>query len=684
MGYSKRQLQPLFQKYQIDPETNKLFQTIVEMFDEQPNYQLWAVKEIFSKALEFDDLVTIHDWAKNNQSEIKLLEKQNIVQYKTSADFKKLLHEIKGLGYLRIIKSTISTFNPDQRKIFLSNIIGEKAVSPHDAWASESIMSWATIFKGYNKMPLNKREKFIKTVSSMRTFSELREAIEKCLYASYEWNKEDMLAYAENHCFNGYDVVFNKGDQVILNIRNFQTSSKLCGQGRTCWCITKNDRYFKDYVLSDKRAQYFYFDFSRKESDCFAHIGFTVELGRGVIYAQTCDNNDMRNGYTQGKERLSINDIFKKIGVDSSFFMKLNRTPSYTWALEAVLKICSTHSNCFSIAYNKENILIINVLNTSYLTNLLGHTYINNLENNSDSKKIYLMFDFSKKYDNSKSIIAMTYAKDPYGSLSPSKIIDVFNNDITHEKYIQSLGINESDYFHNNDIDPSVLLHKYIDQDNEEEALKLLDKEGANIDINYTFQSRIPVYSAIAHNMSKLFTRIVNTKGFNSSVKDGFGETILGSLLYLYASGEVEITKDEEKELENLMKPLIESKYVNLNDKNINEDTLINIACEYPKAVWVVKILASKSTVDVNVVNDIEYTCLGNALRRKNLEALKIIGQRPDLKVRDIDKAEAKKQGINLKDYIKPTRSIFGKYSSETSTVNDMLKEENEMSMALS
>ena len=212
--------------------------------------------------------------------------------------------------------------------------------------------------------------------------------------------------------------------------------------------------------------------------------------------------------------------------------------------------------------------------------------------------------------------------------------------------------------------------------------MELLEKEGANIDVNYVFQSRVPVYSAIAHNMSKVFAKIVNTKGFNSSVKDGFGETILGSLLYLYASGELEITKEEEKELENLMKPLIASNYIDLNDQNINEDTVINIACEYPKAVWVVKFLASNSNVNVNVVNDINYTCLGNALRKGNLEALKIIGQRPDLKVRDIDRKEAKKQGIDLNDYIKPNKDIFGKYVVEESYTKAS-KEADAMSMAL-
>ena len=37
MNYSKKQLQPLIDKFQINPETNTLFISVLEMFDNQPN-----------------------------------------------------------------------------------------------------------------------------------------------------------------------------------------------------------------------------------------------------------------------------------------------------------------------------------------------------------------------------------------------------------------------------------------------------------------------------------------------------------------------------------------------------------------------------------------------------------------------------------------------------------------------
>ena len=70
MNYSKKQMKPLIDKFAINPETNKLFIKICEMFDGQPNYQLWAVKMVFSMALAFTDLEKIHDWIIKNSTSI--------------------------------------------------------------------------------------------------------------------------------------------------------------------------------------------------------------------------------------------------------------------------------------------------------------------------------------------------------------------------------------------------------------------------------------------------------------------------------------------------------------------------------------------------------------------------------------------------------------------------------------
>lgn len=682
MTYSKKQMQPLIDKYQINPETNKLFASIVEMFDGQPNYQVWAVKVVFSQAADFNQLILIHDWVSKNQSSVKLLSKQNIVSYSKKGDIASLINEMNTLDDLHVVKSTVSMFNTDQRKLLMSNIFGSEEPKVEELIKNTKFKKWAEKLRKFNKTSFDHRKKFFTLVSSMRNISDLENAINNCLTEKYHWDKEDMLAFASNNCPNEFNVIYDKGDDVILHIKNYHASEKICGGGRTTWCITKQSSYFNDYVR-EGNSQYFYFDFSRKETDCFAHVGFTMKNGSGVVYAQTCDNHDMIHGYTQGKETVSIQDIFNKLGIDNSYFMRLTSKPSYDWCLEGVLKICATHKDLYTVNYNEGNKLIIGT-RADCINQFVGYTFIkqNSLVNGNDSK-VFLAFDFDKKCDDSKAIVAMSYKKDPYGTLSLYKVVDVFNADITKNNYLESIGIKEADYLHQDDIDPSVLLHKYIDTDNEKAALELLEKEGAKVNVNYEFESRTPIFSAIAHNMVKVFSKIVNTKGFDFSVKDGFGETILGSLLYLYASGEVDITKEEEKELENLMVPFLTSKYVDLNITNINDDSIINLACEYPKAVWLVKILASRKDVNVNIVNDINWTSLGNCIRKQNLEALRIIGQRPDLEVRDCDKEEAKKRGIDLSQFIKPTESIFGKYDYMVGEKTTTAESEMEAAMAM-
>ena len=130
---------------------------------------------------------------------------------------------------------------------------------------------------------------------------------------------------------------------------------------------------------------------------------------------------------------------------------------------------------------------------------------------------------------------------------------------------------------------------------------------------------------------------------------------------------------------------ILKSDTYDFNTKDLNSDTAINIACEYPKMLWIVKALASNKKVDINIVNDFECAALGDCIRNKNIEALKIIGQRPDVKVREEDKKLAKSYGINLSDYIKPNEAIFGSFKFEdTDEVKTKVESELDFAMAAS
>jgi hypothetical protein len=665
MTYNKKQMQPLIDKYAINPETNKLFISICEMFDNQPNYQIWAVKMIFSKAMTTEELEAIHEWASKNQTMVKLLEKQNIVSYSTKTLIAQLFKEMKGLDNLSVVKNAINHFNTEQRKMLIDSLLS-KEYTALEGNSNSTIKKWAEIFRKFNRLPSDRKNKFYSNCSRLKNLEDLLSAIETCLGETYKWNKEDFLAFLANNTPD-CEIVFENENFVIIHVPSFKSSKLLCGNGRTSWCITQQDSYFRQYVTDhSNRDQYFMFDFNRKESDAFAHIGFTMENGRGFYCAQTCNNSDMRNGYQQGNERMDIKQALEKAGCKMSVFLRLNALTAYKWDLESIVKFIKDHPNDYAIAYEKDGRMIVNILNTQAFKTISGHTLIGNSGYSVDSNhKVYVFIDTNLRYNDDKSFIGMSYEKDQYGTMSLKRMNDPFNTDITKDGYLSKVGITTDCYLNREAIDPRLLLHKLIDENDEIGAIKLIEKEGKDFNVNYEFNQRIPIITAVNQKMFTLFNIIIEHPKFDSTIEDGFGETLLESLIYLYASDDISSSKAEEEALRKMILLILKSDTFLFNVKDMNNDTAINIACEYPKMTWIVEALASRKDVDVNVVNDFDCTALGICIRNKNLDALKTIGQRPDVKVRNTDKKLAKSYGINLDEYIKPNDAIFGSFKFE-------------------
>lgn len=686
MTYNKKQMQPLIDKYGINPETNKLFIKTCELFDGKSNYQIWAVKMIFSQIISFDDLVKIHDWITNNSNLITKLEKQNIVAYSSKSNISQLFKEIEGLERVTFVKNIISHFNTEQRRMLTESIL-PRDYKPLEAYNDSKIHKWYEVFKTFNKKPMGIKNKFYSTCSALKTPESLHQAILDCLNQSYNWKegKEDLLAYIE-HNTKDCEVVFNEGPCVVVRVPSFTSSHKLCGNGRTGWCISREESYFKSYVTNKANSdQYFLFDFSRKETDAFAHIGFTIEGGYGIVEAQTCHNYSMMQPYPQGDEKLSIYDVLNNFGIKMSTFMRLPKELGFKWDLQYMLNMVKSKPESFAIAYENDNRLIINVLDTIAFRDFVSRTFIKpNFFNPIDKRnKIYLFMDFNMPIDNDRSLIAIQFQKDDYGMLSLGKMIDIFGNDITNNGYLKKLGIKDEEFINREAINPSILLHKLIDENNEAEAIKLIEKERLNIDVNYCFKDRVPVFSAMCNRMFNLFNVIVSHEKFDSKIEDGFGETLLLSLIYVYGSEEVTTSESDKKALTKMIESILSNSAFDFNGIDQNNDTAINVACEFPSETWIVKALVSMKNVDINVVNDFDCAAIGNCIRNNNLEALALIGQRPDLIIRKEDKALAKEMGINLDDYIKPNENIFGKYTikpQKVAVTDDVL--EYELSLA--
>lgn len=664
VNFSKKQITPLMEKYSINAE-NENFKAIITMFNGQTPYQIWAIGAVFSGATNLDTIKTIKNWADANQTEIHNLARGTIVAYKSTKQISDLMKEIRGLDMLSAVRGTINKFNTAQRELLRANVL-DGVNNGIDAATKSNFKSWYELFKKMELMPKHKKEKLISLASAINDISFLRQHISDALLKSYEWNREDMLAYMHNNA-NDCEVVFDEGDVVIITVPSFDSSKKMCGNGRTGWCITRENRYFNQYVIEPANAkQYMLFNFNLKENHELAHIGFTVREGYGITNAHSTKNNSMTgSGFSLDGKNININTALEQVHVPKSVYVKLRKLTKYKWEKESLLEFIKAHSNQFAISVDANNRVIVRAMSSGALSSIISHTLVdtNNLSVNNDNK-VYILFDFNLDVNDDNSVVVLAYRKDKYKCDTLNLIRDAYNIDITKSGIMNKLGIPTDAYLNREDVPKSILLHKYIDEGNEKEAIETINKYGDDVDINFELNNNTPIFNAVDKGMYDLFVTIINHPKFDCSNSDGYGETILTALLYNYKDGIKSET--ENKNIKKMIDLILSSETFDFNSVNINLDTALSVACERTDLNWVVDALVAKANVDVNTVNDIDYSTLGNAIRRKNTHAIGALMTRHDLRITDKDMECAKANGIDLSSFT--TSTITTVSASETRT----------------
>lgn len=652
--YSKKQINPLIEKFSINVEKNETFNEIIKLFQDQTNYQVWAIKAVFGGICPLSVIKDIKSWADANQQEIKNLIKGNIVSYTKKNDFTQLMDEINGLNMISLVKGTINRFNTHQRELLRENIL-KNISNGIDALASSLFKKWHNLFSQVETMNKAHKDRLISTSSSLHTFRELEDMINHALSESYLWDREDLIGFVKRNA-KDCEIVYDKDNIVIITVGSFRSSKMICGGGRTCWCLTKQESYFNDYVKRHSDAtQYFYFDFNLPEKDDLAHIGFTIRHGQGITNAHCTSNGSMLgSGIRYKGENINIQKALRDKKIDMGLFMRLRPLKNYQWSFESLVEnINVENSKNASIVFEKNKILIIKFNDLNVANKYLGHTFIN-VSNIARDNQLYAIFDMNKNVNDSMSIYAVRINKDKYGVESPSLSVDAYNAGVNNfNEVLRGNGIKVSDFITQSIIDPNILLHKYIDEKDETSAIELLNSK--KIDVNFLFENRSPIHKIIENKMTNLFRCVINNDSFDVTIEDAMDEPLLQSMLYLYKSEHNQnVPKSELNKLKTMINDLIDLEKYNINVKNDNFDTAVNVAAEYEFLNWALIKLVDMPNVNLNVVNDFNCTSLGNAIRKKNIDGIKILGRRKDLVVRDEDKELASKYDINLESYINP------------------------------
>ena len=84
---------------------------------------------------------------------------------------------MEGVDILSIVKNNISHFNTTQRQLLTQELL-DKEYTPLEASQSKKLKHWADLFKKFNRLPLDRRNKFYSSCSALKTTEALITAIQ--------------------------------------------------------------------------------------------------------------------------------------------------------------------------------------------------------------------------------------------------------------------------------------------------------------------------------------------------------------------------------------------------------------------------------------------------------------------------------------------------------------------------
>lgn len=654
-NYSKKRLAPLVQKYGIDTDRDLIFKVLMQMFDSQTDYQIWALKVVKEGYASVEEVQRIHDWANDNATEIKKLSKQNIISYnKGKNDINTLFLEIEGLGKLQVIKNAVAKFNTVQRNM-MQERLKLNEIDALTAANSAEIQEWFDIMKSFNKMVPHRQNKLIRTSSAINDdFNFLKKHLVDSFAESYNWDREDLLRYMQLKA-KDCTVVFDKDNVVMLQVPSFDSSKALCGSGRTSWCLTRATSYFNDYVSQKNNVQYFIFDFNKCESDELSHIGFTVNDCDGITHAHSTTNKSLMGGIQYKNEYIDIFGALNNLHISHQIYLKLHELQHFQWNSTSIKNFFNKNLD-YMLVYDEGGKLVYRIEDASNIRSVLQHTRINlSSFRFSRNSKGYIIFNLNESFDSNLALGLCIYEEDDYGVETFKRAWDVYGGNITSDNVDKNFGINQKSYLTNADIVPELHLHRSIDRNQESEVVKILN-DNAEMDVNCEHHCSLPIFKIVECAMLDGFKAIIKNKNLNLGAYDATGDTIFSHLMYAYLY-------DTDKATSEIYKSMIAELLALDVDFNIADtigDTLLILATESKKSNWIVAELLKRSNVNVNIVNDNNYTALTKAIHNNNIQAVKMLLSRKDTVVRQEDIDVANRVGVDLSNWLTESHSLVG------------------------
>lgn len=386
--------------------------------DGSPNMFSWAMTNLYKNRISSITLKHIIVWCQNYPQLVKNLKKGTPTAYNGFSEIQELISEMIALRKNKRANLVINMFNTAQKKL-LKNVALDN-------------VNLETFSKFYILSDVKKRN-FVRKMSTIEDANEIMRQMKLLTNIHFEWNRESFCEFISSADGMNCDVICNNNNIIVVKVNDYETVKHLAKT--TNWCISKNKRFWNEYIESKngQSAQYVLFDFNKKEDDELSIVGFT-STNNGIIHAHSFSNQNLMQETREHpyircfiEQRKNIIGVLKSVNLSESMFCNFEKQ-KYNWNKADFIKFleyCINESEYDIILDNGDKLV---VETTSPMVKfIIGKRYDRIIGNYGSPKKIILFCDFSlQETDPNRLMFSLINFNVEKQEEFPSSVFDMF------------------------------------------------------------------------------------------------------------------------------------------------------------------------------------------------------------------------------------------------------------------
>lgn len=383
------------------------------------NFYSWIIKNVYTSKISWALIKIIMSWNDKYSFLTNKLSKGTITAYSGFPQIQMLLKEMSNVRKVKRANDSVMQFNTQQKKMLKEKL------------SDESIQN---ILSKFGQLTDTKRLNFIRKMSTIDDTNELLKHMSHLCEVHFSWNKDSFLDYLKNTDTIKYDLILDRDNFVLIKVFDYETIKRVAKT--TNWCISKNKRYWNDYVEHRSNSeQYVLFDFNKKEDDDMSIIGFTVKKNQGITNAHSFTNNNIM-GDSENQNNLNsflpisnntIYSILKAHNISLDLFSTGNNL-RFDWNVKSFFQFLENIvSEDHIILLKNEDNKVVFISNTYEIQNLFNGSSLNHFETSLFDYDVIFFLDFNKQVNDPTKLIFGGISENDMGEECVS---DIFNSNL--------------------------------------------------------------------------------------------------------------------------------------------------------------------------------------------------------------------------------------------------------------